>query len=435
MAASLNESQDPHMVTFGCRLNTFESEMIRTHAKEAGLGNAIIINTCAVTQEAERQAQQTIRKLKRQHPDTPIIVTGCAAQMHPQVYASMPQVSYVLGNREKTQRHIYDHIKQTQGLSDQDHPSPKTFVSSIDDLKETASHLVSGFEGRARAFVEIQNGCDHNCTFCIITQVRGPNRSVPIAQIVDQVKHLTRQGYSEIVFTGVDITGYGQDLPGTPSLGQMVRRVLRLVPELKRLRLSSLDPVEIDSDLIELWGAEPRLMPHVHLSLQAGHDLILKRMKRRHLRQDVIQICNTLRHARPDLVFGADVIAGFPTETEGMFQDTYTLLQECGVVYFHVFPFSPREGTPAARMPQVAPTVIKDRARRLRELGAAQLATYYQSCIGQTCQVLVESPQQGRTDHYALVRFHTSVEATPGSLLSVRITEAGPEYCYAQPVS
>lgn len=423
-AIPVSSSPEPQVITFGCRLNTLESEMIRTHARDAGFDhNSIIINTCAVTGEAERQARQMIRKLKRENPQARIIVTGCSAQMHPETYAAMPQVSHVLGNRDKIQPHTYQEIHKAETDTENLSNASKVRISSLEDLRETAAHLVSGFEGRARAFVEIQNGCDHACTFCIITLARGPNRSVPVAQIVEQVRHWVTQGYHEVVLTGVDITGYGQDLPGKPTLGQMVRRLLRLVPDLKRLRLSSLDPVEIDSDLLEVWATEPRLMPHAHLSLQSGSAMILKRMKRRHTPQDTFRLCEMLRRARPEMVFGADLIAGFPTETEAMFQETLDLVTSCDVTYLHVFPFSSRPGTPAARMPHVAPSVVKERAQRLRDLGAHHLQRFLHAQAHQTQEVLIENEHQGRTSQYALVKFRVPVSLSSGALASVENLE------------
>jgi threonylcarbamoyladenosine tRNA methylthiotransferase MtaB len=352
-------TQSPEVVTFGCRLNTYESQVMKDLAMQAGLDNAIIINTCAVTSEAERQARQTIRKLRRENPDAEIIVTGCGVQINPEKYADMPEVSRVIGNDEKMQAASY--------AKDIDHE--RVLVNDIMSVKETAAHLISGFDGKARAFVQIQNGCDHRCTFCTIPYGRGNSRSVPVGEIVNQIKILIENGYPEIALTGVDITAYGADLPGKPTLGQMVRRLLNLVPNLKRLRLSSLDPVEMDEDLWDLIATEPRLLPHLHMSLQAGDDMILKRMKRRHLRNDAIGFCKKARELRPDCVFGVDLIAGFPTETEEMFQNTLKIVEDCDLTFLHVFPYSPRPGTPAARMPQVTSSTIKERAALLREKG------------------------------------------------------------------
>lgn len=396
MGTSSSEKQ-VDIVTFGCRLNTYESEVMRAHAQDAGLKNAIIINTCAVTNEAERQARQAIRKARRENPGAQIIVTGCSAQMTPEVYGAMPEVSQVWGNHEKMQKKTF--------LSQE---SPRVQVNDIEEAKEAAHHLISGFENHVRAFVQIQNGCDHSCTFCATTLARGKNRSVPIAEIARQIQVLTEQGCQEVVLTGVDITGYGSDLPGTPTLGQMVRRVLAFVPELPRLRLSSLDPAEIDVDLFQLIEREPRLMPHFHLSLQAGDDMILKRMKRRHLREDVLKFCARVRELRSDAVFGADLIAGFPTETHEMHENSMKIVEECALTYLHVFPYSPRDGTPAARMPQVDPGVRKDRAKRLRVLGDQQLQDFLESCVGKTASVLMESATKGRTEYYAPVLLEVS---------------------------
>ena len=402
-------SKEPEIVTFGCRLNTYESEVMRTHARNAGLEDVVIVNTCAVTSEAERQARQTIRKLRRERPDARIVVTGCAAQIDPQRFAVMPEVDQVLGNQEKLQ-------PESWGLP----PTEKVLVNDIMSVKETASHLVGGFEDRARAFIQVQQGCDHRCTFCIIPYGRGPSRSVPIGAVVEQVQALVKAGYNEVVLSGVDITSFGPDLPGTPTLGQMVRRLLALVPDLPRLRLSSLDCIEIDDDLWRLIENEPRLMPHLHLSLQAGDDMILKRMKRRHSRADAIAFCEKVRGLRPDMVFGADFIAGFPTETEEMFENTLRLVEECGLTWLHVFPYSPRPGTPAARMPQVDGGVRKERAARLRALGAEAEARTLASLVGREVAVLVEKDDLGRTEHFAEIRLGTP--HPPGSVLRAVVT-------------
>jgi threonylcarbamoyladenosine tRNA methylthiotransferase MtaB len=401
-------SSEPQLVTFGCRLNTYESEVMRAHAKNAGIENAIIFNTCSVTKEAERQAKQAIRRARRENPDARIIVTGCAAQIDPNGFGGMAEVDQVIGNDLKLKA-------ETWGAP----PEEKVIVNDIMAVKETASHLVDGFEGHTRAFLQVQNGCDHRCTFCIIPYGRGNSRSVAIGAIVDQVRHLVSAGYKEIVFTGVDVTSYGHDLPGNPTLGQMIRRVLALVPELPRVRLSSLDPVEIDDDLWHLIEHEPRLMPHLHLSLQAGDDMTLKRMKRRHLRQDVIDVCQKARALRPDMAFGADIIAGFPTETEEMFANTMKIVEECDLTFLHVFPYSEREGTPAARMPQVDPPVRKERAARLRALGDIQLEKFMASHVGEQRQVIVEQNGMGRTEHFAEV--HLDFTAEQGDLHDIRI--------------
>ncbi|WP_207457154.1 tRNA (N(6)-L-threonylcarbamoyladenosine(37)-C(2))-methylthiotransferase MtaB [Azospirillum sp. SYSU D00513] len=400
---------DPEIVTFGCRLNSYESEVMRAHARQAGLEDLVIVNTCAVTSEAERQARQTIRKLRRERPGARIVVTGCAAQIDPQRFAAMPEVDQVLGNQEKLQ-------PESWGLA----PTEKVLVNDIMSVKETASHLIGGFEDRARAFIQVQQGCDHRCTFCIIPYGRGPSRSVPIGAIVEQVRALVAAGYNEVVLSGVDITSFGPDLPGTPTLGQMVRRLLAAVPELPRLRLSSLDCIEIDDDLWRLIETEPRLMPHLHLSLQAGDDMILKRMKRRHMRADAIAFCQRVRSLRPDIVFGADFIAGFPTETEEMFENTLRLVEECGLTWLHVFPYSPRPGTPAARMPQVDGAIRKERAARLRALGAVVEARTQGTLLGSTVEVLVEKDDLGRTEHFAEIRLGTP--QTPGALVRAVVT-------------
>lgn len=389
------DTLSPEVITFGCRLNTYESQVMKDLAHQAGLQDAFIINTCAVTAEAERQARQTIRRLRRENPDTQIIVTGCASQINPGAFAQMPEVSRVIGNDEKMQLSSY-----TTGTE-----HARILVNDIMSVTETAAHLVSGFDGKARAFVQIQNGCDHRCTFCTIPYGRGNSRSVPVGEIVAQIKLLIKNGYPEIALTGVDITAYGADLPGKPTLGQMVKRLLTLVPELNRLRLSSLDPVEMDEDLWTLIGNEPRLLPHLHMSLQAGDDMILKRMKRRHLRADAIGFCKKARELRPDCVFGVDLIAGFPTETDEMFENTLNIVDDCDLTFLHVFPYSPRPGTPAARMPQVKSSLIKERAAKLRARGDQAIEKHFKSMIGQTVTLLVETTNdgkiQGKTDQFA----------------------------------
>lgn len=404
-----DKSDGIEVVTFGCRLNTYESEVMKKHARDAGLQDVVIFNTCAVTSEAERQARQAIRRARRENPDAKIIVTGCAAQVSTDRFAKMGEIDQIIGNDLKLKPEAW-------GLAQEE----RVRVNDIMSVKETASHLISGFEERARAFVQVQNGCDHRCTFCIIPYGRGNSRSVPMGEIVEQVRALCAGGYKEIVLTGVDITSYGPDLPGQPTLGQMVRRLLALVPEVRRLRLSSLDPVEIDDDLWRLIAEEPRLMPHLHLSLQAGDDMVLKRMKRRHLRQDVIDVCNKARDLRPDMVFGADIIAGFPTETDEMFENTFNIVQECDLTFLHVFPYSPRPGTPAARMPQVEGGLRKTRAKRLREAGGQQLQKHMQSLIGQTVPVLVEKNNTARTEYFSEVVLDADVET--GKILDVLLT-------------
>ncbi len=395
------------IVTFGCRLNAWESEVMRANAATAGAGDTVIVNTCAVTAEAERQARQAIRRARRARPGARIVVTGCAAQIDPARFAAMDEVDAVLGNTEKLAPDAF--------ASD----AVRVRVADIMTVRETAEHLLSGFEDRARGFVEIQQGCDHRCTFCIIPFGRGNNRSVPVGAVVARVRALVASGLNEIVLTGVDITGWGADLPGAPGLGALCRRILALVPELRRLRLSSLDPVEIDGALLDLIATEPRLMPHLHLSLQAGDDLVLKRMRRRHLRADAIALCDRVRALRPDVAFGADLIAGFPTETEAMFVRTIELVEECGLAYLHVFPYSERPGTPAARMPQVPVPVRRERAARLREAGARRLDAFLASFAGAEAQVLVEKPLLGRSEHYAPVRLDR--ESAPGAVVTARI--------------
>ncbi|MGB6344403.1 MAG: tRNA (N(6)-L-threonylcarbamoyladenosine(37)-C(2))-methylthiotransferase MtaB, partial [Xanthobacteraceae bacterium] len=348
------------VVTFGCRLNAAESEVIRRNAERAGFSDTVVVNTCAVTAEAVRQAKQTIRALRRERPQAKIVVTGCAAQTEPATFSAMPEADGVLGNSEKLSAAGWAQARAAFDLGD----APKVIVNDIMAVRDTAAHLIDAFAGRSRAFVQVQNGCDHRCTFCIIPFGRGNSRSVPMGAVVDDVARLVANGYGEIVLTGVDLTSYGADLPGTPKLGTLVKQILKHVPELKRLRLSSIDSVEADRDLLDALATEARLMPHLHLSLQSGDDLILKRMKRRHLRADAIAFCAGARRLRPDIVFGADLIAGFPTETEAMFGETLDLVEECGLTHLHVFPFSPRPGTPAARMPQVDRSIAKARARR-----------------------------------------------------------------------
>ena len=405
------------VLTFGCRLNAYESEVIRAEASAAGLRDAIVINTCAVTAEAERQARQTIRKARRERPDATIIVTGCAAQIDPQRFAAMPEVDHVLGNAEKMKSASYAAL--TAGAT-----APKLQITDIMALREAASHLVEGFAGRtgpkARAFIEVQQGCDHRCTFCIIPYGRGNSRSLPMGDIVNQTRQLVANGYGEVVLSGVDLTSYGADLPGRPALGQLVRRLLANVPDLARLRLSSLDVAEIDPELEELIVREPRLMPHLHLSLQAGDDMILKRMKRRHSRAQAVDFCARIRAARPDVLFGADLIAGFPTEDEAMFARTLALVEDCGLIFLHVFPFSARSGTPAARMPQLPMATRKARAAKLRAAGAAALEAALHRFAGDTISVLMESDRDGRSEHYLPVAMADAQIA--GRVLRARVT-------------
>jgi threonylcarbamoyladenosine tRNA methylthiotransferase MtaB len=385
------------VITFGCRLNAFESEVIAREAEGAGLSDTIVINSCAVTNEAVAQARQSIRRLKRERPDARIVVTGCAAQTQAQMFAHMGEVDRIIGNDDKMRREAWRNARVAFDVE----ASEKIAVSDIMAVKEMAPHLLDGFQNRQpRVFVQVQNGCDHRCTFCIIPFGRGNSRSVPMGVVVDQVRALVERGHAEIVLTGVDLTSYGADLPGTPKLGQLARQILRHVPHLRRLRISSIDSVEADADLLDVIANDKRLMPHLHLSLQSGDDLILKRMKRRHSRADAINFCAQVRQLRADIALGADMIAGFPTETEDAFARSADLIGECGLTFLHVFPFSPRPGTPAARMPQVSSAVIKERARRLRAAGEAALRRRLESEVGATREVLIEGATLGRTEHY-----------------------------------
>ena len=409
------------LVTFGCRLNAYESEVIRALAEAAGLVDTVVVNTCAVTAEATRQARQAIRKLARERPDARIVVTGCAAQIEPARFRDMPEVDRVLGNREKLAAESW---RDTRALfvrrpGHAPEGEEKVVVNDIMAVTETAVHLIDGFDGRARAFVQVQNGCDHRCTFCIIPFGRGNSRSVPMGEAVDQVRRLIERGYREVVLTGVDLTGYGAGLPGTPRLGTLVKQILKHVPELKRLRLSSIDSIEADRDLLDALANDARMMPHLHLSLQAGDDLILKRMKRRHRRADAIAFCDQVRRLRPDVVFGGDIIAGFPTESEAMFERSLDLIDQCGLTHLHVFPFSARPGTPAARMPPVAPGIVKARARALRQKGEAALRAHLDGEIGAQRRVLAESESVGRTEQFTKVRLAGA--AGPGAILDLTI--------------
>ncbi|MGB3024294.1 tRNA (N(6)-L-threonylcarbamoyladenosine(37)-C(2))-methylthiotransferase MtaB [Paradevosia shaoguanensis] len=402
-------------LTFGCRLNAYESEVMKAEAEKAGLSDAIIINTCAVTSEAVRQAKQAVRKARRDHPDAKIIVTGCAAQTEARAFGDMAEVDLVIGNADKMKAESYKPMVFGLQLND------KVQVNDIMSVRETAGHLIEGMDGRARAFVQVQNGCDHRCTFCIIPYGRGPSRSVPMGLVVDQIKRLVQNGYGEIVLTGVDITSYGPDLPGTPTLGKLVQSILRHVPDLPRLRISSIDSIEADDALYDAIASDKRLMPHLHLSLQSGDDMILKRMKRRHLRADALHIVDKLRALRPEMVFGADIIAGFPTETDEMFENTLRIVSEADLTYLHVFPYSPRPGTPAARMPQVDKRVARDRAALLRAEGDKQFRKLAASRVGKIESVLVERDGLGRTEQFMPV----AVPGTePGQIVPVRITKA-----------
>jgi threonylcarbamoyladenosine tRNA methylthiotransferase MtaB len=405
-------AKDVDIITFGCRLNAYESEVIRARAAKDGLSDAVVFNTCAVTNEAVRQARQAIRKARRERPNARLIVTGCAAQIDPKAFADMAEVDQVLGNAEKTQAGAY-----ADGSD-----APRVRVNDIMSVRETAGHLIDGLQGRARAYVEVQNGCDHRCTFCIIPFGRGASRSAAAGEVVEQVRRLTAKGYNEVVLTGVDITSWGSDLPGAPTLGQLVARILKLVPELPRLRLSSIDAAEIDADLMRCLAEEPRLAPHLHLSLQAGDDMILKRMKRRHSRADALRLIADVRAVRPDVAFGADLIAGFPTETEAMFANTLALIEDANLSFLHVFPFSARPDTPAARMPQVNGKTIKTRAERLRAAGEAALARHLQHQIGRTVSALVERDGVARGEDFTEIRFEG--QAPAGSILRLRIIGA-----------
>jgi threonylcarbamoyladenosine tRNA methylthiotransferase MtaB len=403
----------PVFATLGCRLNAYETEAMKELATAAGLSNAVIVNTCAVTGEAVRKSRQEIRRLSRENPGAPIIVTGCAAQTEPESFAAMPEVARVVGNHEKMQASTWEGIAAPDLIGQ----TERVQVDDIMSVRETAGHLIDGF-GRHRAYVQVQNGCDHRCTFCIIPFGRGNSRSVPAGVVVEQINRLVDRGFQEVVLTGVDLTSWGGDLPGGPKLGDLVRRILRLT-SVPRLRISSIDSIEADPALIEAIATEARLMPHLHLSLQAGDDLILKRMKRRHLRDDAIRFCEEVRAARPDMVFGADIIAGFPTETEAMFQQSLDLVADCGLTFLHVFPFSPRKGTPAARMPQVRGPEIRERAERLRALGEARLQLHLLDQVGRSHQVLTEGPRIGRTEQFAEVAF--AVDQPEGEVLTVRV--------------
>ncbi|WP_138935952.1 tRNA (N(6)-L-threonylcarbamoyladenosine(37)-C(2))-methylthiotransferase MtaB [Roseovarius arcticus] len=390
----------PIFSNHGCRLNAYETEAMKELAASAGLQGAVVVNTCAVTSEAVRKARQDIRRLRRDNPDARIIVTGCAAQTEPATFSAMPEVDTVIGNTEKMQASTWAALAGDFGTE-------PVQVDDIMSVTETAGHLIDGFGTRSRAYVQVQNGCDHRCTFCIIPYGRGNSRSVPAGVIIDQIKRLVDAGYNEVVLTGVDLTSWGADLPATPKLGDLVMRILRLVQDLPRLRISSIDSIEVDENLLAAIATEPRLMPHLHLSLQHGDDLILKRMKRRHLRDDAIAFAEEARRLRPDMTFGADIIAGFPTETEAHFENSLALVRECDLTWLHVFPYSPRPGTPAARMPQVDGRAIKDRAARLRSVGTAQVERHLSAQVGRNHAVLMESPHMGRTEQFTEVTFDT----------------------------
>ena len=392
----------PKFTTLGCRLNAYETEAMKELSQSAGLQNAVIVNTCAVTAEAVRKARQEIRKLRRENPGARLIVTGCAAQTEPETFTAMGEVDAVIGNTEKMQADTWrglaaDFIGETEAVQ----------VDDIMSVTETAGHLIDGFGTRSRAYVQVQNGCDHRCTFCIIPYGRGNSRSVPAGVVVEQIKRLVGKGYNEVVLTGVDLTSWGADLPAEPKLGDLVMRILKLVPDLPRLRISSIDSIEVDENLMQAIATEPRLMPHLHLSLQAGDDMILKRMKRRHLRDDAIAFCEEAKRLRPDMTYGADIIAGFPTETDAMFENSLKLVEDCDLTWLHVFPYSPRNGTPAAKMPAVNGKVIKARAAQLRNAGDAKVRAHLSKQIGMTHHILMENPTMGRTEQFTEVTFET----------------------------
>lgn len=408
-------AKPPIFATLGCRLNSYETQAMKELTAQAGVGDAVIVNTCAVTAEAVRKARQEIRKLRRENPDARMIVTGCAAQIEPETFAGMDEVDLVMGNTEKMNPATWQQLGG--GFIGETEP---VLVDDIMSVTETAQHLIDGFGTRSRAYVQVQNGCDHRCTFCIIPYGRGNSRSVPAGVIVDQIKRLVQRGFNEVVLTGVDLTSWGADLPQIPQLGDLVARILKLVPDLPRLRISSIDSIEVDEALMQAIATEPRLMPHMHLSLQAGDDMILKRMKRRHLRDDAIRFCEDAKKLRPDMTFGADIIAGFPTETEAMFANSLKLVTDCDLTWLHVFPYSPRPGTPAAKMPQVNGKAIKARAAQLREAGQSQVARHLQEQVGKTHDVLMENPRMGRTAQFTEVTF--SADQPEGQIVQTRIT-------------
>ena len=408
----------PKFMTQGCRLNAYETEAMKELAHAAGLNNIVVVNTCAVTAEAVRKSKQEIRKLRRDNPKAQMIVTGCAAQIEPKTFSEMTEVDLVVGNTEKMKANTWKNISKSPDFVG---VTEKVLVDDIMSVQDTAGHLIDGFGTRSRAYVQVQNGCDHRCTFCIIPYGRGNSRSVPAGVVVDQIQRLVGKGYNEIVLTGVDITSWGADLPMLPKLGDLVQRILKLVPDLPRLRISSIDSVEADSALIDAIASEMRLMPHLHLSLQAGDDMILKRMKRRHLRADAIEFCTKMRMARPDIIYGADIIAGFPTETEEMFENSLKLIEDCNLTWLHIFPFSPRQGTPAARMPQMDRSIIKERAGRLRACGNIAVQKHLEMQIGIKHKILMENNRMGRTEGFTEVLF--SSDKLKGAIVDAIITE------------
>ena len=414
----------PKLSTLGCRLNAYESEAMRELATSSGLSDTVIINTCAVTAEAVRKSKQEVRKLRKENPNAKVIVTGCAAQIDPDSFANMAEVDFVIGNSEKMVKETWSQFSENN-----DFGTEKIKVDDIMSVNETASHLIDGFGSRSRAYVQVQNGCDHRCTFCIIPFGRGNSRSVPAGVIVDQIKRLVDKGFNEVVLTGVDLTSWGADLPNSPKLGDLIMRILKLVPDLSRLRISSIDSIEVDENLMQAIATEKRLMPHLHLSLQHGDDLILKRMKRRHSRNDAIKFCEDARKMRPEITFGADIIAGFPTETDEHFESSVNLIKDCGLTWLHIFPYSPREGTPAARMPQVNGNQIKRRAAILRDLGTKQIKSHLSSQLGKDHSILMENGYMGRTEQFTEVKFDK--EQIEGSIVLGKITDANEKQLFA----
>ena len=414
----------PKLSTLGCRLNAYETEAMRELATSSGLNDAVIINTCAVTSEAVRKSKQEVRKLRKKNPNAKVIVTGCAAQIDPNSFASMAEVDFVIGNSEKMDKKTWTLFSENK-----DFGTEKIKVDDIMSVNETAGHLIDGFGSRSRAYVQVQNGCDHRCTFCIIPFGRGNSRSVPAGVIVEQIKRLVDKGFNEVVLTGVDLTSWGADLPNSPKLGDLIMRVLKLVPDLSRLRISSIDSIEVDENLMHAIATEKRLMPHLHLGLQHGDDLILKRMKRRHSRADAIKFCEEARKVRPEITFGADIIAGFPTETDEHFENSVKLIQDCGLTWLHIFPYSPRAGTPAARMPQVNGNQIKRRAAILRGLGAKQIQSHLSSQLGKDHRILMEDAHMGRTEQFTEVKFDK--QQIEGSIVLGKITNANEKQLFA----
>ena len=414
----------PKLSTLGCRLNAYETEAMRELATCSGVSNAVIINTCAVTAEAVRKSKQEVRKLRKENPGAKVIVTGCAAQIDPNSFANMAEVDFVIGNSEKMAKETWAQFSENE-----DFGTEKIKVDDIMSVNETAGHLIDGFGSRSRAYVQVQNGCDHRCTFCIIPFGRGNSRSVPAGVIVDQIKRLVDKGFNEVVLTGVDLTSWGADLPNSPKLGDLIMRILKLVPNLSRLRISSIDSIEVDENLMQAIATEKRLMPHLHLSLQHGDDLILKRMKRRHSRTDAIKFCEDARKVRPEITFGADIIAGFPTESDEHFENSVNLIKDCGLTWLHIFPYSPREGTPAARMPQVNGNQIKRRAAVLRGLGAKQIKSHLSSQLGKDHSILMENSYMGRTEQFTEVKFDK--EQVEGSIVLGKITNANEKQLFA----